>query len=338
MRSQSLSRRFFWPLLFVGLGIVAVWALCWGAPVPFLDLFSADAEKSEIAKRIFLELRPPRVVAALLVGASLSVAGAVLQTMFRNPLAEPYLLGISAGGALGATLSVALALPVFWFFDSGAVLAFAGAIASSLAVYLLGRSNQNLVLNNHSKLLLVGVALSAFLAALMSLVVTLSGNIELAQRTSFWLLGGFTRSSWSQNLALGISFLIGFALLFACSRDLNALRAGDEDARGLGVDLTALHRKILLCSALLCATSVAAAGLIGFVGLLAPHTVRLLCRKLGVGNSIQVLLPASALCGAALLCGCDALARGAFAPVEVPVGIFTALLGVPLFLSIARRF
>jgi len=338
MRFASQLRRFFWPMLILVLALVAGWSLCWGAPVPVTDLFSADADKLEIAKRIFLELRPPRVLAALLVGASLSVAGAVLQTMFRNPLAEPYLLGISAGGALGATLAAALALPVFWFFDTGAILAFAGAMASAIAVYLLGKSDQNQVLHNHSKLLLVGVALSAFLAALMSLVVTLSGNIELAQRTSFWLLGGFTRSSWSQDAALVISFLIGFVLLLSCSRDLNALRAGDEDARSLGVDLTRLHRKILLCSALLCATSVAAAGLIGFVGLMAPHTVRLLCRKLEVGSSIQILLPASALCGAALLCACDALAHGVFAPVEVPVGIFTSLLGVPLFLSIARKF
>jgi iron complex transport system permease protein len=338
MCSESLSRRLFWPLLIVGMAVVTIWALCWGAPIPISDLFSSDTNKVEIARQIFLELRPPRVLAALLVGASLSVAGAVLQTMFRNPLAEPYLLGISAGGALGATLSIALALPALWFFDTGALLAFAGAIASSLAVYLLGKSDSNVVLNNHSKLLLVGVALSAFLAALMSLVVTLSGNVELAQRTSFWLLGGFTRSSWSQNLALAITFLVGFTALYSCSRDLNALRAGEEDARSLGVDVSVLHRKILLCSALLCATSVAAAGLIGFVGLLAPHTIRLLCRRLGVGSSIQVLLPASALCGAALLCGCDALAHGVFAPIEVPVGIFTALLGVPLFLSIARRF
>ena len=345
-------RRFFWPLLvFVASG-AAIWALSWGAPVPFSDLFSPDAAKSEIARRIFLELRPPRVFAAFFVGASLSVAGAALQTMFRNPLAEPYLLGISAGGALGATLAAALSLGTFALgtvvFEIGALWAFCGALGAAATVYALGKSGARrdflpdfsggAALDSHAKLLLVGVALSAFLAALMSLVVTLSGKIELSQRVAFWLLGGFGRASWPQNAVLLASFVAGISLLLLNSRDLNALRAGDRDARLLGVETRVLHGRVLLATSILCASSVAVAGLIGFVGLLAPHTVRLLLKKLEMNASIQTLLPASALCGAALLVLCDGLARAAFAPIEVPVGIFTALLGVPLFLSVARRF
>ncbi len=312
--------------------LVIVGALAWGAPIPLSDLWSGDAAKSEIARHIFLELRPPRAIAALLVGASLAVAGAGLQTMFGNPLAEPYLLGISAGGALGATASVALKLPPIGAFDAGALLAFVGALATALTVYALGQGRGDSSTNNSARLLLIGVAISALLSALMSLVIALSGRLEFAQQVSFWLLGSFGRSSWPQNVVLLLAFIGGTLLLLGSARDLNALRAGDDDAAALGVEVVALHRRILLAASLLSAASVAAAGLIGFIGLLAPHIVRLLGAR-----DVRALLPASALGGATLLVACDAVARGAFAPIEIPVGIVTALLGVPLFLSVARR-
>ena len=314
--------------------LVIALALAWGAPVPLADLWSRDAGKALVARHIFLELRPPRAIAALLVGASLAVAGAGLQTMFGNPLAEPYLLGISAGGALGATLSVALKLPPIGAFDAGALLAFGGALATALTVYALGqtRGDATSEVGNSARLLLIGVAISALLAALMSLVIALSGRLDLAQQISFWLLGGFGRSSWPQNGVLLLAFSGGTALLFGCARDLNALRAGADDAATLGVEVRALHRRVLIAASLLSAASVAAAGLIGFIGLLAPHIVRLLGAR-----DMRALLPASALGGATLLVACDAIARGAFAPIEIPVGIVTALLGVPLFLSVARR-
>ena len=326
-------RRFLIPLLGV-LCVASVGvALAWGAPIPFSDLWSGDPVRAAIARHIFLEIRPPRALAALLVGASLAVAGAGLQTMFGNPLAEPYLLGISAGGALGATLAVAFRMPALGAFDAGALLAFAGSLCAAATVYALGQTRGESAANgDRARLLLVGVALSALLAALMSLVVALSGRLDLAQQISFWLLGGFGRSSWPQNLVLLVALALGLLILLGSARDLNALRAGDEDAAALGVEVAALHRRILIAASLLSAASVAAAGLIGFVGLLSPHIVRLMGAR-----DIRVLLPASALGGAALLCACDALARGLFAPIEIPVGIVTALLGVPLFLSVARR-
>ena len=312
--------------------VVAI-ALAWGAPVPLSNLWSGDATKAEIARHIFLELRPPRAVAALLVGASLAVAGAGLQTMFGNPLAEPYLLGISAGGALGATASVALKLPPIGAFDAGALLAFAGALATATAVYALGQTRgETASTPNSARLLLIGVAISALLSSLMSLIIALSGRLDFAQQVSFWLLGSFGRSSWPQNVVLLLAFSGGMLLLLGSARDLNALRAGDDDAAALGVEVRSLHRKILIAASLLSAASVAAAGLIGFIGLLAPHIVRLLGAR-----DVRALLPASALGGATLLVACDALARGVFAPIEIPVGIVTALLGVPLFLSVARR-
>ena len=313
--------------------LVIAGALSWGAPVPLADLWSGDAGKAEVARHIFLELRPPRAVAALLVGASLAVAGAGLQTMFNNPLAEPYLLGISAGGALGATVSVALKLPPIGAFDAGALLAFVGALVTATAVYALGQTRGEMsAAGSSARLLLVGVAISALLSSLMSLVIALSGRLDFAQQVSFWLLGSFERSSWPQNLVLLGAFIIGLLLLLGSARDLNALRAGEEDASALGVEVKAVHRRILIAASLLSAASVAAAGLIGFIGLLAPHIVR----SLGARDA-RALLPASALGGATLLVACDAIARGAFAPIEIPVGIVTALLGVPLFLSVARR-
>ncbi len=313
--------------------LIIAGALSWGAPVPLSDLWSGDASHAEVARHIFLELRPPRAVAALLVGASLAIAGAGLQTMFNNPLAEPYLLGISAGGALGATVSVALKLPPIGAFDAGALLAFVGALITALAVYALGQPRgETSAANSSARLLLVGVAISALLSSLMSLVIALSGRLDFAQQVSFWLLGSFERSSWPQNAVLLGAFITGLLLLLGSARDLNALRAGEEDASALGVEVQAVHRRILIAASLLSAASVAAAGLIGFIGLLAPHIVRLLGAR-----DVRALLPASALGGATLLIACDALARGAFAPIEIPVGIVTALLGVPLFLSVARR-
>jgi len=208
-------------------------------------------------------------------------------------------------------------------------------LASAFAIYRLGQSPVSTTMtagSDRARLLLTGVAMSAFLSAVMSLVISLSGRIDLVQQASFWLLGGLTRTEWQQNTALLISLGAGLALLLSASRDLNALRAGEEDAAALGVDLRRLHIRVLVASSLLSAAAVAAAGLIGFVGLLAPHVVRL-----AGARDLRVLLPGAALFGAALLCGCDAVARSAAPPQEIPVGIITSLLGVPLFLSLARK-
>lgn len=329
-----ISRRFpLWLLLFTALAGAVLLSLSWGAPVDFSGLWSGDEETRNVARQIFLELRPVRTIAALLVGSSLSLAGAGLQSLFRNPLAEPYLLGISSGGALGATLAAALRLPSYRGFEAGAVFAFGGALGAASVVYALGKSRGSGGFGEGcAQLLLVGVALSAFLSALMSLVISLSGRFDLAQQIAFWLLGGLTRASWPQNAVLFGALLLGGALLLSSARDLNALRAGEDDAQSLGVEIARVHRRILIAASLLAAASVAAAGLIGFVGLLAPHAIRLLG-----GRDARVLLPGAALGGAALLCACDALARGLFQPREIPVGIVTALLGVPLFLFLARR-
>lgn len=318
--------------------LAVLFSAVWGAPVSFLELWSSDPAQAAIARRIFLELRPTRLLAGALVGASLAVSGATLQNVFRNPLAEPYLLGISAGGALGATLSKVLPGAILSSFQSGfsltAVFAFIGALAASFAIYILGKTSpdQRISFFDRSRLLLTGVAMSAFLAALMSLVVALSSQADLARQITFWLLGGLSEARPAQNWVLVICLVLGIGALLYSARDLNALRAGDEEATSLGVDVEKLHTRLLFVCALLSAAAVAGAGLIGFVGLLGPHLVRL-----AIGNDARALIPASALSGAALLVLCDAVARGIVSPQELPVGIVTALLGVPLFIFLAQR-
>jgi len=331
-----------WILLLAAFAGVLVAAATLGAPIPLTDLWSADAEKVGVARRIFLwtedgwGLRPVRLLAGLLVGASLASSGAALQAVFRNPLAEPYLLGISAGGALGATIAAAFDLPVLAGFDPASLLAFLGALAASGLIYQLGQARalqgRGLQGFDRSTLLLIGVAISAFLGALMSLVVALSNRADLAQRTMFWLLGSLTRATPAQNWVLTISLLLGLAILLSSARDLHAMQVGDEEALSLGVPIKSVHRKLLLVAALMSAAAVAAAGLIGFVGLLAPHLMRLL-----FGTNPRAVLPATAIGGATLLLACDAIARSAVPEIEIPVGIITALLGVPLFLLLTLR-
>jgi len=324
-------RAWFWLLLVATLVLTACAALVFGAPVSLADLWSQDESRRTVASTIFLQLRPIRILAGCLVGASLAMAGAALQSVFRNPLAEPYLLGISAGGALGAAIGLAFTA----LATLVPALAFAGALGASATVYALGGRNPTGGRGasfDRARLLLIGVALSAFLSAILSLVVALTNRIQLAQQILFWTLGGLADVNPPQIWFLGFALLAGGFVFLASARDLNALRSGDDDARALGVEVAQVHRRLMCAAALLSAAAVACAGLIGFVGLLAPHLVRSL-----VGDDARTLVPASALGGAILLCACDAIARSALRPIELPVGIVTALLGVPLFLILARR-
>jgi len=346
-----------WLALIGVLMVIVILAATIGAPVPFSDLWSSEPQKMQIARRIFWRegglsggdwgLRPVRIFAGMLVGAALASSGACLQSVFRNPLAEPYLLGVSSGGALGATMG--LWLQPRAAFDLSVPLAFVGALTASALVYALGATTLGATSStrfaggnrvrvsrtgggNRGVLLLSGVALSSFLSSLMALILALSDSANLAQKIVFWSLGTLTRASSTQNVLLLIVLCIGMTILLRSSRDLNALRMGDEEAQTLGVDVRKLHFRLLFAAALMSAVAVAFCGLIGFVGLLAPQAVRKM-----FGGDIRVLVPAAAIGGATLLVGCDAIARSVAPPVELPVGVVTALLGVPLFLWLARR-
>ena len=300
--------------------------------MPLSDLGASDTDARAVARQVFFYLRPPRVLAGLLVGAILASSGAALQAVFRNPLAEPYLLGISAGGALGAALAVALKLPQWGGFAAQVPLAFAGALMASALVYRLGQPRGDFSGGSgRAGLLLCGIALSAFLSALMTLVVTLS-NPLIAQQITFWMLGDLSRAEWPEIGVLALTLAIGLALFLSAGRDIDALQVGDEEAASLGVPVEKVHRRLIVAASLMSAAAVAATGLIGFVGLLAPHLMRPL-----FGTRARSLFPAAALGGGALLMLCDTLARSALPPLEIPVGIITSLLGVPLFLWLARK-
>ncbi|MDI3298995.1 MAG: iron ABC transporter permease [Bacillota bacterium] len=282
---------------------------------------------------ILLQIRLPRVVLAALTGAALAVSGTVLQALFRNPLADPYVLGVSSGAALAATLVIAFlpALPgpagwslAWWALPAAA---FAGAAATLGAVLALGRL---LGRPGPATLLLAGVALSTLLSAGVSLVATLQPS-RLGPIT-FWLLGGFSGADWRAVALAAPPVLLGLALVLSRHRELDALLLGEERAGYLGVEVPRELGWLLIATSLLTAGAVALAGMIGFVGLLVPHLLRLLS-----GSGHRWLLPLAAGGGAAVTVGADLLARTVVAPGELPVGVVTALAGAPFFLLILLR-
>jgi len=277
---------------------------------------------------IVFTLRLPRVVAAALVGGALAVAGAVFQGLLQNPLADPYIIGTSGGAALGATIALSLPVQALWFgFGLVPVLAFAGAMLAVLVVYNIARVGAKAPVVT---LLLAGFATSSMLAAVMSFLMLVSG--ATLRRIILWTMGGLAVTGWSQvtivaPLVLGAMLVAG---LFA--RDLNAFLLGEEEAAYLGVNVERRKLTLLLLGSLLTGAAVSLSGLVGFVGLVIPHVARLV-----LGPDHRLLLPASALVGAAFLVLADLLARSLLAPTEIPVGIVTALIGAPFFIYLLRK-
>ncbi|OPX64396.1 MULTISPECIES: iron ABC transporter permease [unclassified Methanoregula] len=265
-------------------------------------------------------IRLPRVLAAFSVGASLAVAGAAMQALFRNPMADPYILGTSSGGALGASLALVF---LGGFFVP--VCAWIGAVAAILIVWLIaGRGG---VISTET-LLLTGIAVSFFFSAIVSFLISVAG--QNVHQILFWLMGGFWNASPSDAiLSAGILVPAGF-LLFFMGRDLNALSLGEETAAHLGIDAARARWTVLGGSTLLVAGAVSIAGSIGFIGLVTPHIVRLL-----LGPDNRMVIPASILAGGILLVVSDTLARTFFS--DLPVGIITAFIGAPFFIWLIYR-
>lgn len=298
------------------------------------DALTRGGAGGDAAARILLEIRLPRVLLAALVGASLASAGASFQALFRNPMADPYVLGVSGGGALGAALAfyalnaAGAGLPAADALGFGLVpvCAFAGAVAAVSVVGRLAQVNGRLPVTT---LLLAGVAVAALLGAIVSLLVYLSG--DQMRPLVFWLLGSLSGASWRDVAVVAVSTAVGTGLLAREVRALNALLTGEEPAYHLGVDVEGLKRRLLVAGSLLTATAVSVSGVIGFVGLIVPQAVRLV-----VGGDHRIVVPASTLAGAAVLVLCDTVARTVIAPAELPVGVVTALAGAPFFLYLLR--
>ncbi|HEX2294926.1 MAG TPA: iron ABC transporter permease [Actinomycetota bacterium] len=278
---------------------------------------------------ILWELRVPRVVLAGLVGATLALAGAAYQGVFRNPLADPYLLGVAAGAGLGATIAIALLPPgLDWAIDPLPLFAFAGALLGVAMTYVLGRAGAGG--RTTATLILAGVATASFLTAVQTYVQ--QREDETVRQVYTWILGQLTTASWREvGLVLPYLLVCG-AVVLLHRRLLDVLSVGDEEAASLGVDTQRVRLLIVVAASLGTAAAVAVSGLIGFVGVIVPHTVRLV-----FGTSYRLVIPLSILFGAAFLILADLVGRSLIAPAEIPIGVITAFLGAPFFLVVLRR-
>jgi ABC-type Fe3+-siderophore transport system permease subunit len=318
------GRRGLWLAAWVLLAGCLLLGVCvGGVPLSLAELWSGAGPAGHTA-RLIASLRLPRVCLAALVGACLALAGAALQALLKNPLADPFLLGTSGGAATGAAL--ASLLGVSPLLSPGA--AFAGAIASSIGVAALARRGGRLDLQ---RLLLGGLVANAFFSAILLGVFSLAST-ETARTMLFWMMGSLADASPSKPLALIPYAAVGAAALLASASRLNLFAVGEENAAALGVDTERSKAIIFVASSLLTGAAVAFAGVIGFVGLLVPHAARAVA-----GNDQRVLLPLSAVSGAALLVAADAVSRFVAAPSELPIGAVTAAIGAPVFVYLLLR-
>lgn len=278
---------------------------------------------------ILWDLRMPRVGAAMVVGASLALAGSVLQALLRNPLADPFVLGISSGGALGAVLAILFGLGATLLGGYGvAAASFLGALLTLFLVYSIARQEGRVPT---ATLLLAGVIFSSFFSAIIMFLISITSDERLFDVT-FWLMGNVGNI---QPRTVGVVFLyllVGAGVLLGLAKDFNLLSTGEETALALGVEVERTKKIAFICASLITGAVVSVSGLIGFVGLVVPHWVRMIW-----GPDHRFLLPASAFLGAMLLVLADTVARTIMAPLEIPVGVITAMVGAPFFIYLLRK-
>lgn len=312
----------------LGLGLIAVVAMVLALAIGSVNVAPAElwnvvqGEGSTLHRTLVLELRLPRTLAAFATGGLLAVAGALMQVLLRNPLADPYVLGLSGGAAVGALLAMLTGMGALLISGS----AFAGAMLATLLVFGLAHGTGSWTA---SRLLLTGVVVAAGWGAVITLMLALTPSYKLPGML-YWLMGdvSYARTPWPALLVLVFAVIAVMPL----ARNLNVLARGPMQAAALGVSVRPLEWTIYLLASLLTATAVTTAGSIGFVGLIVPHMLRLV-----LGNDQRIILPASALAGGTLLVLADTLARTVIAPEQLPVGVITALLGVPTFLYLLYR-
>lgn len=280
-------------------------------------------------RQIWLTIRLPRVLLALVIGGSLALAGCVMQGLFRNPLADPGLLGISSGAACAVALWVVLpvTLPALLMLYAPMLAAFLGALAATGVIFILSQQRDGSL----SRLLLVGIAINALCGAAVGVLSWVSNDAQLRQ-LSLWGMGSLGTAQWSTLLAVTSLMLPTVLFIWRLAPTLNLLQLGEEDAHYLGVDVRRVQCILLLCSALLVAAAVAVCGVIGFIGLVIPHLMRM-----WLGSDHRAVIPGSVLAGACLLLIADTLARTAVSPAEIPVGLLTSILGAPWFLWLIFR-
>lgn len=298
--------------------------------INFTDIFSGEI--SDLTKIVLLEIRLPRVILAALVGASLGISGAALQGLFRNPLADPGLIGVSAGAALGATLVIVLGSNFLSGFMLGSFLLPLGAISGAmLVIMMLYMLTKGFGYQGVTYMLLVGIAVNAIAGVGIGILTFISTDSELRGLT-FWTMGSFGGVTWPLLIPAIIIILISVASMMTVSRNLDLIQHGEPEAYRLGVDVKKLKYKIIISCAAAVGASVSLSGMIGFVGLVVPHLVRLFG-----GVNHNYLLPGSAFIGAALMITADMVARTMIQPAELPVGLITSAIGSPFFLWLIFR-
>ena len=281
-----------------------------------------ESQLTGIQQDILWSWRFPRVVLGMLVGGTLALSGAAYQGVFRNPLADPYLLGIAAGAALGATLAIVSGLPAALLVPS----AFVGGVGAVAATFALGRTVGD---RSATTLILAGVAVASFLTALTTFVQ--QRNSESLREVFAWILGRLSTSGWTEVALLAPYAAVSILVMLSYRRTLDMLAVGDGEAAALGVDVNRVRTVVVLAATAGTAAAVAVSGLIAFVGIIVPHAVRLF-----VGTSYRVVLPLSLLSGAGFLVAADIAARGVMAPAELPIGVVTSFLGAPFFVLVLR--
>lgn len=335
MHSALTAKRLSWTVVIATAALVVVMVVCAmiGAQrVSLGKVFAGPGERAgeNVDYELFVRVRVPRVILAALVGAALACAGLVFQAILRNPLADPYILGISSGAGLGVIIAVLIGAGGGLAAGSRiAVFAFVGALGTVWLVWGIGHFAGR---GQVTSLLLAGVVVNAFFSAVMMFLIAIAGSEQLYS-TIFWLMGNITDKAGPALWAAASSTAVGVIVLFGIAQKLNVLSFGEVDARALGVDPGRVKLVAFGFSAVITATAVSLSGLVGFVGLIVPHAVRLI-----FGPDHRLLVPMSAIVGAAFLVAADTFARTIVAPAQLPVGVVTAMAGGPFFLVLLARY
>src|SRR5262249_4073125 len=298
--------------------LATIWKICWA------ELTGSVARVPGEQVSIIADVRIPRVLTAIVVGAALSVAGAAYQGLLKNPLADPYILGVSTGAAVGAIVATIFAGSILL---GRPLAAFIGAVLTMAAVYALGQKDRG---SSSDRLVLAGIITNTFLSSVVIFLLTASSGSQLRSIFS-WLIGGLSGTMGLLTL-VAVVVAVGISAVFLNARSLNLLMIGDEDARALGVEVRRVRFMMFAAASLITGAVVAISGVIGFVGLVVPHAVRMVC-----GSDNRIVIPASGLVGASFLLLADLIARTIMAPREIHIGVITALIGAPVFVYLLRR-
>ncbi len=331
---ESINRRRArWTLTLISLFIILVVSVYYSVSkgpieITFMEFLYALVGRGEpVHEKVIWQLRMPRVMMAVFVGMGLTVAGVGMQALFKNPMASPYILGLSSGAAFGAAVAMVIGITIIPGRLAIPSMAFIFCFITLMIVYNIARSHGRVPVET---LLLAGIAVGAFFSALVSLLTYLAGD-EL-EGIVFWMMGDLSQFGWDNFIIVMPLVVIGVVATYYYSRELNAMMLGDHHAMNLGIEVNKVRFNVLIASALMTAAAVSFVGIIGFVGLVIPHIVRMI-----VGPDHRILIPASVMAGAIFLVLCDIISRIVMYPGTLPIGIITALIGAPYFIYLLRR-